>query len=246
MKYFCVSDLHGIDPKELTVALIDAGFESGNPDHKLVVAGDITDGQGSKFGYDDRLIQSLMLHEKFNQLVIVKGNHDDWTIQGRPMIHATTVTEENREWLKTLRYQVETKDFYIAHGMYLKDKLKDDDGFGYESSWASPALYYQEPNNWWYMERWIVELIHAKYPTLDSYEESFDKPVLLGHFGAKMVVNYIEAMIDLGLAKKEKLVVDEKGFVSYGKIHWLDSELQHNKRLNGLTKGLVSVKVMEF
>lgn len=241
MKYFCVSDLHGVSSAELLKALYDKGFKNFNAEHVVVVAGDITDGLFE----DQSLINILDTFQLNRQLIAVRGNHDDWSIKDEPM-NPVKISEDNRRFLKSLHYQLETKHFYLAHGMYLAGKLKDDDDFGYESTWASPALYYQEPHNWWYMEQWIVKLIHEKYPTLDAYEESFDKPVLLGHFGAQMVIDRIEAMIDLGLATNEKLKIDKDGFISYGKIHFLDSEILHSKRVNGMKKGEVSVKVLEF
>lgn len=42
MKYFVVSDVHGFF-KPMKAALNEAGFENGNPEHKLVVCGDLLD-----------------------------------------------------------------------------------------------------------------------------------------------------------------------------------------------------------
>lgn len=71
-KYFFCSDLHGVHPKALLLALAEAGYEAVNPKHILVVAGDITDGHQE----DNKLIECLRQKQKLEGAIIVKGNHD--------------------------------------------------------------------------------------------------------------------------------------------------------------------------
>lgn len=70
MKYFVTSDVHSFF-NEMQNALHKAGFEESNPDHKLVICGDIFDrGEQSKEMYK-------YLRDIDNQLILVRGNHED-------------------------------------------------------------------------------------------------------------------------------------------------------------------------
>lgn len=70
--YFVVSDVHSFwGPLEK--ALREAGFQRENPDHKLIVCGDMFD-RGSDSYLCFRFIEELY---KNNRLVYVKGNHED-------------------------------------------------------------------------------------------------------------------------------------------------------------------------
>lgn len=70
MKYFVTSDVHSFF-NEMHNELYKAGFEEFNPDHKLVICGDIFDrGEQSKEMYK-------YLRNLGNQLILVRGNHED-------------------------------------------------------------------------------------------------------------------------------------------------------------------------
>ena len=66
-KYFVFSDVHG-EYNALIKSLEDAGYERGNPSHKLVSLGDNFDR-----GPDSRKIYSFLTQ---NHAICVKGNHD--------------------------------------------------------------------------------------------------------------------------------------------------------------------------
>lgn len=225
MKYFLIGDTHGRHPKDIMIALLDKGFENGNKNHKLVVAGDITD--GSRYD-DNKLINYLRQLERQKQFIAVKGNHDRWTYNKRNGCH-TLISESNIKWLRNLPYQLETEHFYLAHGIWLDDKevgthYKD---LGFESSWGSPCLIGFESYEWHSIEKYVVDKINKRWKSIDDYEVYLDKPLFIGHFhNPNQIRNYIEGMeyiID-PLAIKYKVKFDDDGQISYGKIHFIASD----------------------
>lgn len=69
-KYFVVSDVHGF-LDELMAALTEKGFDKDNPEHKLVVCGDLFD-RGSKAVELLEFVKSLG-----DRFIYVRGNHED-------------------------------------------------------------------------------------------------------------------------------------------------------------------------
>lgn len=69
MKIFAVSDVHGFT-SILKQKLKESGFEQGNPDHLLVLCGDLFDrGNEAK--------SMLKFINEVNNKVMIKGNHED-------------------------------------------------------------------------------------------------------------------------------------------------------------------------
>lgn len=72
IKYFCSSDIHSFYD-EWIIALENKGFELSNPDHKIIVCGDLFDrGDKSIECYD-----FLKEMKKQNRLTYIRGNHED-------------------------------------------------------------------------------------------------------------------------------------------------------------------------
>ena len=71
MKYFCVSDVHGFYD-ELISALNAQGFDRNNPNHALVVCGDVFD-RGSQPREMFNFLSSL----DPDRFVFIRGNHED-------------------------------------------------------------------------------------------------------------------------------------------------------------------------
>lgn len=69
-KYFVVSDVHGF-LDELLAALDEKGFDINNPEHKLVVCGDLLD-RGSQAVELIEFVKSLG-----DRFIYVRGNHED-------------------------------------------------------------------------------------------------------------------------------------------------------------------------
>ncbi len=76
MKYFVVSDIHSYY-MEFKKAIDEAGFDENNPDHMLVICGDIMDR-----GDESIMLQSYilcLLYEK--KVILIRGNHEDLMLQ---------------------------------------------------------------------------------------------------------------------------------------------------------------------
>ena len=70
MKYFVSSDIHGFYD-EWIKALSDKGFDIKNPNHKIIVCGDLFDR-----GRQSKEIINFILSNK-NKFILIKGNHED-------------------------------------------------------------------------------------------------------------------------------------------------------------------------
>ena len=70
MKYFVVSDVHSFF-YEMMNAITDKGFEIDNPEHKLIVCGDLFD-RGSQAVELFEFVKSLG-----DRFIYVRGNHED-------------------------------------------------------------------------------------------------------------------------------------------------------------------------
>jgi len=71
MKYFVVSDIHGFY-EELIESLNSKGYEKDNPNHTLVVLGDIFDR-----GREPIEVYNFLMSIPESNLVLVRGNHED-------------------------------------------------------------------------------------------------------------------------------------------------------------------------
>lgn len=72
MKYFVVSDPHSY----FTImhnALIEKGFDENNPEHKLIICGDLMD-RGNKSLEMQEYVLSLLAKDK---VILIRGNHED-------------------------------------------------------------------------------------------------------------------------------------------------------------------------
>jgi len=70
-KYFVTSDVHGF----YTIfhnALLDAGWEENNPDHILIICGDLFDR-----GQEAKELLNYLLSIPEERLILIRGNHED-------------------------------------------------------------------------------------------------------------------------------------------------------------------------
>ena len=71
MKYYVSSDIHGFFD-EWVKALEEKGFDIKNPEHKIIVCGDLFDR-----GFQAKELQAFILELlKKDKVVLIKGNHD--------------------------------------------------------------------------------------------------------------------------------------------------------------------------
>lgn len=218
--YFLVGDLHGNHPKNLMIELIDSGFINHNKSHIVCVAGDITDG----LGFDSLLINYLMILEKQEQLIAVKGNHDEWTYK----YNRVKCKMKEKDWLRKLPYQIETEHFYLAHGIWLDKKKINISDIGFCSSWGSPCLIGSIREEWRNIENEVILKINTQWKDIEDYEKELDKPLFIGHFhNPTQIYKYIVGSMESYRDKKvwtNKVSFDEEGQISYGKIHFIGSD----------------------
>lgn len=70
MKYFVSSDIHGFF-NEWQNALKDKGFDLNNPEHKIILCGDLFD-RGSQ---PKEIINFVLKHK--DKIILIRGNHED-------------------------------------------------------------------------------------------------------------------------------------------------------------------------
>ena len=104
MKYFVSADIHGFYD-EWMLALREKGFDVNNPNHKIIVCGDIFDrGKQPK-----QVIDFILSHK--DKIILIRGNHEDLmedmikrnknTIADLLNGTAQTVVDLYPEWLVT-------------------------------------------------------------------------------------------------------------------------------------------------
>ena len=76
MKYFAVSDIHSYYTP-LQRALYGAGFDVNNPDHKLIICGDLMDRGSESYELQEYILKLL---EK-DKVILVRGNHEDLALE---------------------------------------------------------------------------------------------------------------------------------------------------------------------
>lgn len=70
MKYFVSADIHGHFDEWMN-SLTEKGFDINNPQHKIVLCGDLFDrGHQPK-----QIIEFILAHE--DKIILIRGNHED-------------------------------------------------------------------------------------------------------------------------------------------------------------------------
>ncbi|MEG1751514.1 MAG: metallophosphoesterase [Clostridia bacterium] len=70
MKYFVCADIHGFYDEWIN-ALKEKQFDINNPNHKLIVCGDLFDR-----GHQPKEIINFVISNK-DKIILIKGNHED-------------------------------------------------------------------------------------------------------------------------------------------------------------------------
>ena len=204
MKIFAVSDIHSYYTP-FKKALDEKGFEANNPDHLLVVCGDVF----------DRGPESQEILDYLNNLtnvVLVKGNHEDlmeevWErgyCQSHDQSNGTLRTINDlfyekadfesddaiklaekvlRPFFDKFVNYFETKNYVFVHGWIPCDKWENDNS----KPWYQRNRKFEYDPDWrnandveWYSARWING-INAGYVVAPKIHEP-GKTIVCGHW----------------------------------------------------------------
>lgn len=195
MKIFAVSDIHGFT-SILRESLTKAGFEINNPEHLLVVCGDLFD-RGKEARQLIRYLRNI------DNKILIRGNHEDLMYEmidrGYPMQHdisnGTYNTAQQLGWddliqevdfrkvkstfdivTKDMGDYFETKNYIFVHGwipVTVKDNLPNhyiiNRDFEFNSEWRT--------NGDWNLSRWLNGI--------DMNSRGFNEPnktIVCGHW----------------------------------------------------------------
>lgn len=198
MKFFVVSDVHSFYT-ELLEALDAAGFDESNPEHHLVVCGDLFD-RGSE---SKELLEYIM---SLPNKTLVRGNHEDLFMQmikrGYPCSHDKSngtfrtlmsltpavsgfelkcaVAEVlTREYFNSLVDYLETENYIFVHGWIPCEKIIEDNlsAFGMERVYEYNPDWRNCNDVEWESARWTNGIKRAYEGIVES-----GKTIVCGHW----------------------------------------------------------------
>lgn len=176
-KYFVTADIHGFyDP--LMEGLRQAGFQRDNPDHILIVCGDIFDrGRHPLEVY--RFLRSLPLERRF----LIRGNHEyllrDLVERGFPL----DIDYHNGTFDTLLHFQPDFLTRYVSdlqtcsksghHGESGKPYLVDTDDL-YKNKISNEVVSWIFSDEWRnYLELGKYVFVHSFVPKNDIYDQAW-------------------------------------------------------------------------
>lgn len=190
MKYFVMSDIHG-HYQIMKEVLDNNGFDQLNPDHKLIVCGDLFDrGRESKEVY--QFVKELHDQEK---AIVVLGNHDNFmidflTVQERVEFNCERngLDETIKAFSRSAKY-----DFNVGQINEYKEEVLAD--YPEMLEWLERLPLYYELENYIFVhagfnteiEDWKQstkrEFIWTKKFHLDDFDTSkINKKIVCGHY----------------------------------------------------------------
>lgn len=240
MKYFVVSDLHGFYTKTIQ-ALEKSGWDRNNENHKLIVAGDMIDGNNKE---QIILLQWLKELHDVDKAIIIKGNHD-YHFQIEPtriflnyrwqydFDFMKSFSTEMKNWISSLPSSHQTKTHVITHGMWFPQLNKG--GTFKHKIYASPNMITCDKKCWYdtsYMNSFEKDV---PWKTVDEYTNDLIKKVVIGHFwtpnfryghhcginaNKKTMEKYSKEDWDIWKSKDGKLIAIDGGvYFEKGKIN---------------------------
>ena len=189
MKYFVSADIHGFFD-EWQKALKEKGFDLNNPNHKIIICGDLFDrGRQPK-----EIIDYILAHE--DKIILVRGNHEDLLEDMIRENYASCVDEKNgtKQTIDDLRRILNLNDKYSmlevsqkANLQYVVDKCVNyyetehyifvhafiplSDDWEYDKYWRYASA------NRWKEARWINPVVLYKKNVYDP-----EKTIVCGHW----------------------------------------------------------------
>ena len=205
-KYFVSSDIHGFYTEYMT-ALQNAGFDANNPEHMLIICGDMFDR-----GLEARELLSFFIKmDNSERLIFIRGNHEDLldgllfddNCQPRSSDYSNG-TVSTIEQLTEDRFSVQ---YYHAHDIIAT--LKD---IGLLKLF-SHALNYYEGKNYIFVHGWIPVACDGGEIYYDPKWREADH----SRWNEARWENGM-AMANLGLLEPNKTIVCGHWHASYGNI----------------------------
>ncbi len=196
-KYFICSDIHGFYT-EFKKALRNKKFTISNPNHKLIIIGDIFDrGKEAK-----KLLDYLLKLKKLNKLIIIKGNHEscmEKCLEDLKNHNTIAFYHFHNGTVNTIEQLTNINQYDLLLGYYdykkdIKSKLKN------YFQLVKDAPYYYEINNYILTHGYIPHIRcydNLKYCGRDEWEKSMwlngmeeshngwklkNKTIIVGHF----------------------------------------------------------------
>ena len=163
--YFVTSDIHSyftIFKKELD----KQGFDINNPDHKLIICGDLFDR-----GVEPKELIDFLLSIPEDRLILIKGNHEDLLFQ----------------LLKQLKNKEKISYYHLSNGtLNTISYLTDNNSYDFVHGWIplrSYGYHYKYDKNWrkasnerWQLSRWFNGM-----DMVEKFSEP-NKTIVCGHW----------------------------------------------------------------
>lgn len=160
MKYFVTSDIHGFYD-EFIDSLNKSGFNEGNPNHKLIILGDLFN-RGKKPKELQSFVMNLINKDK---IILIRGNHEDLTLE---------LIENFSEYAKDIKNSVHyekgsfqtildltdmDEEGALANSLEFKKRAKDTD---FISKIIPKMLNYYETEKFVFTHSWVPIEGYAK------------------------------------------------------------------------------------
>lgn len=243
MKYFVTADPHGFCTI-MRNALEQAGFEKGNPDHKLIICGDIFDRGNEPY----EMYKYLRLLG--DQFIFVRGNHEDLYIDAYyefmqcgyvssyhhdhngttdtvNFFAAHDLAKDVKNWIleKSIDFY-ETDHYVFVHGWIPCESVKMSGyaGFDYNSDWRNFTI----GGSVWRRARWTCGM--------EAWHEGIVEPgktIVCGHWHCGYGnMQYHNEQLDTNISVSMKpILLSTHPFIDDGIIA-LDACTVYNKMVN--------------
>lgn len=154
MKYFAVSDIHSYYTP-LQRALQGAGFDVENPDHKLIICGDLMDRGSESYELQEYILKLL---EK-DKVILVRGNHEDLAlelIENFEKKYSSNISGCHHYWNRTIHTLLDLTglDFedLVFHPQTFVEKAKNT---AFVKDIIPKMVDYYETDNYVFVHGWI-------------------------------------------------------------------------------------------
>lgn len=215
MKYFVVSDIHSFYT-EMRTSLSAEGFDVTNPDHKVIICGDVFD-QGDETIKIFKWLKEMKLK---NKLIYVRGNHEDLLENVFKRNRITNIDVSNGTYLTIKDLAQEQRgqvidDFDAMSN--INTLLSDAYKTGIVQFLDDTCVDYYETKNYIFVHGFIP----TKYDDLTKTSTiipSWRKNATQRDWASSRWTNGLSMSIDRGLREPDKTIVVGHYHTSYGHV----------------------------